>query len=64
MLLKELLIHNGLKQKWLANKMEVSEVTISTWCAGKSVPKKEHLLKLSELLNVRLIIENKAIKIS
>ena len=52
MLLKELLKAKGLKQKWLANKMGVSEVTVSNWCAGKSVPKKAHLQKLSELLEV------------
>lgn len=52
MLLKELLQAKGLKQKWLANKMGVSEVTVSSWCSGKSEPKKEHILKLSELLEV------------
>jgi transcriptional regulator with XRE-family HTH domain len=52
MLLKELLRSKGLKQKWLANKMGVSEVTVSSWCAGKSVPRKEHLKKLSELLDI------------
>ena len=52
MLLKELLKSKGLKQKWLANKMGVSEVTVSSWCAGKSVPRREHLQKLSELLEV------------
>jgi transcriptional regulator with XRE-family HTH domain len=54
MLLKELLKSKGLKQKWLASKIGVSEVTVSNWCAGKSVPKKAHLLKISELLDVPL----------
>ncbi len=52
MLLKELLKSKGLKQKWLADKIGVSEVTVSNWCAGKSVPKKEHLQRISELLDV------------
>jgi transcriptional regulator with XRE-family HTH domain len=52
MLLKELLKSKGIKQKWLAQKMGVSEVTVSTWCAAKSVPNKEHLQKLSELLDI------------
>ena len=52
MLLKELILSKGLKQKWLANKIGVSEVTVSNWCAGKSVPKKEHLKRISELLDV------------
>ncbi len=52
MLLKELLKSKGLKQKWLADKIGVSEVTVSNWCAGKSVPKKVHLQKISEILEV------------
>lgn len=52
MLLKELLKSKGIKQKWLAQKIGVSEVTVSIWCAGKTVPKKEHLIKLSDLLEV------------
>jgi transcriptional regulator with XRE-family HTH domain len=52
MLLKELLKSKGIKQKWIANKMGVSEVTVSNWCSAKSVPKKEHLQKLSELLEI------------
>lgn len=54
MLLKELLTSKGLKQKWLAGKMGVSEITVSSWCAGKSTPRKEHLQKLSELLEVHI----------
>lgn len=52
MLLKELLKTKGIKQKWLAARMGVSEVTVSNWCSGKSVPKKVHIQKLSELLEV------------
>ena len=52
MLLKELLKSKGLKQKWLANKMGVSEVTVSNWCSGKNEPKMENIQKLSEFLEV------------
>jgi len=52
MLLKELLKTKGIKQVWIANKLGVSEVTVSNWCSGKSVPKKSHLEKLSQLLDV------------
>lgn len=52
MLLKELLKSKGLKQKWLADKIGVSEVTVSNWCSDKSVPKKVHLQKISEILEV------------
>lgn len=52
MQLKELLKTKGIKQKWLADKIGVSEVTVSNWCGGKSVPRTEHLKELSKLLNV------------
>jgi transcriptional regulator with XRE-family HTH domain len=60
MLLKELLKSKGLKQNWLATKIGVSEVTVSNWCAGKSVPKKKHLQKISDILEVpvKTIINN------
>ena len=52
MILKELLKAKGIKQKWLAHKLGVSEVTVSMWCAAKSTPNKEHLQKLSDILDV------------
>ena len=52
MLLKELLKVKGVKQKWIAQKMGVSEVTVSNWCSDKVIPKKEHLQKLSDILDV------------
>jgi len=52
MLLKELLKSKGLKQKWLASKLGVSEVTVSNWCSSKSIPSQKNLKKLSEILNV------------
>jgi transcriptional regulator with XRE-family HTH domain len=52
MLLKVLLKSKGLKQQWLANKIGVSYVTVSNWCSGKSMPTKEHLQKISEVLEV------------
>lgn len=52
MLLKELLKARGLKQKWLAYKLGVSEVTVSNWMNEKSLPSKRSLLKISEALNI------------
>ena len=51
-LLKDLLKSKGIKQNWLANRMGVSEVTLSNWVKHKSIPTKKHLDKLGELLNV------------
>ena len=50
--LKSLLKSKGLKQIWLAEKLGVSEVTLSNWSSGKSIPNEENLNKLSELLDV------------
>jgi transcriptional regulator with XRE-family HTH domain len=50
--MKELLKSKGIKQKWLAHKLGVSEVTVSNWAKEKSYPSKKHLEKLSALLNI------------
>jgi transcriptional regulator with XRE-family HTH domain len=52
MVLKELINLKGVKQKWLAEKVGVSEVSLSNWCSGKSIPTKKHLQKISEVLDV------------
>jgi transcriptional regulator with XRE-family HTH domain len=52
MMLKELIKAKGIKQKWLALKLGVSEVTVSNWVKEKSIPTQKHLLKLSELLDI------------
>lgn len=54
MLLKELFKSKGIKQKWLAQKMGVSEVAVSNWVKEKSMPSQKNFQKLSELLNVPL----------
>ena len=41
-----------MKQKWLAQKIGVSEVTLSNWVNGKAVPKEKHLEKLCEILEI------------
>ncbi len=53
-MLKELLQSKGIKQKWLAAKLGVSEVTLSNWVKGKSSPHKKHLEKLCDILNIPL----------
>lgn len=51
-MLKEVITTRGVKQKWLAAKLGVSEVTVSNWCSGKAVPKAEHIEKLCSILQV------------
>ena len=54
MMLKEILKSKEVKQKWLAKKIGVSEVTLSNWAKGKSHPSKTNLIKLSHALNIDL----------
>ncbi|SFD21229.1 DNA-binding transcriptional regulator, XRE-family HTH domain [Algibacter lectus] len=53
-MLKELLRSKGVKQKWLANKIGVSEVSVSNWVKGKSEPTLKNYQKISEVLNIPL----------
>ena len=51
-MLKEIIKAKGLKNKFISQKLGVSEVTVSNWVQGKSTPIKKHLEKLSQLLDV------------
>lgn len=53
-MLKELLRSKGVKQKWLANKIGISEVSVSNWVKGKSEPTLKNYQKISEALNIPL----------
>jgi ribosome-binding protein aMBF1 (putative translation factor) len=53
-MLGDLIKTRGIKQKWLAAKIGVSEVTVSNWCSGNTMPNNEHLKKLSTILDVDL----------
>lgn len=62
MRLKGVLINKGIKQKWLAERIGVSQVTMTNWVKGKSIPSKKNIEKLCEVLNVTvkdLLIDNK-----
>lgn len=45
---------SGLKQKEIAKRMGVSEITISRYCAGTQAPSTANLQMLSSILNVPL----------
>lgn len=51
-MLKEIIKAKGLKNKFISQKLGVSEVTVSNWVQGKSTPSKKYLEKLSQLLEV------------
>ena len=52
MVLKELIKSKGFKQKYIAEKIGVSEVTLSNWVKGKALPTEENIKKLSQILDV------------
>ncbi|MGC9354804.1 MAG: helix-turn-helix transcriptional regulator [Mariniphaga sp.] len=54
MKLKTLLDEKGIKQKWLAQKLGVSEVTVSSWCLGRSKPRDKHVERISILLETSI----------
>ena len=50
MLLKELLKSKGVKQNWLAQRIGVSQVTMSNWVKGKSSPSKKTCLPMGFII--------------
>jgi transcriptional regulator with XRE-family HTH domain len=51
-MLKDIIKVKGVKQKWLAQKLGVSEVTVSNWVKEKSIPNPKHTEKICEILNI------------
>lgn len=60
-MLQKLIQTRGIKQKWLAQQIGVSEVTISNWVRGNHKPTEENLKKISEVLNMDLQLLKDAI---
>ena len=52
--IKQILELRGLKQKWLADKIGVTEVTISNWVNNKTYPSIETLLSISTVLKIEV----------
>ncbi len=52
--IKQVLEIRGLKQKWLADKMGVTEVTISNWVNNRTYPSIETLISISKILKIEL----------
>lgn len=59
--LQQLIQTRGVKQKWLAQQIGVSEVTISNWMRGNYKPTDENLKKIAEVLNMDLQLLKDAI---
>lgn len=52
--LRDILEAKGLTNKWIANEMGVSEMTVSRWSTNKVQPPMAQFLRLSILLDVEL----------
>ena len=50
--LKEILRKQGRKKKWLAEKLGVQRLAVTTWCGNKKCPNSETLSRIAELLGI------------
>ncbi|MGV0997122.1 helix-turn-helix transcriptional regulator [Empedobacter falsenii] len=50
--LKIVLAENDKTNKWLAEKLGKSEVTVSRWCTNEVQPSVETMVLIAELLNI------------
>ncbi len=60
--LKVVLVEQEKTNKWLAEKLDKNETTVSRWCTNEVQPSLETLIQISELLQIdvkELIISNK-----
>lgn len=63
--LKAVLAEQGKTNKWLAEKLDKNETTISRWCTNEVQPSMENLVEIAKLLSVdvrELINSTKAVK--
>lgn len=59
---KNLIIEKGLRLKWIAEKLGVSDRSLQAWLIGKTKPKKPTVMALAQVLGVRaedLLMEKK-----
>lgn len=50
--LKVVLVEKGKTNKWLAEKLDKNETTVSRWCTNEVQPSLETLIQISEMLNI------------
>tara|TARA_B100000963_G_C22586161_1_gene653205 strand:+ start:1314 stop:1535 length:222 start_codon:yes stop_codon:yes gene_type:complete len=50
--LKECLVERDLSQKWLADCLSISTVTVNLWCKNKSQPPLKKIFEISKVLNI------------
>lgn len=52
--LKVVLVEKNLSSKWLAEKLNKNEATISRWCTNDVQPTLKTLVKIAELLKINV----------
>lgn len=52
--LKVVLVEKNLSSKWLAEKLDVNEATVSRWCTNDVQPKLKTLVKIAEVMKVKV----------
>ena len=50
--IKVALVEQGKTNKWLAEKLDKNETTVSRWCTNEVQPSLETLIQISEMLNI------------
>lgn len=60
--IKIVLVEQGRTNKWLAEKLDKNNTTVSRWCTNEMQPSLETLVKIAEVLSVdarELIVSTK-----
>jgi putative transcriptional regulator len=52
--LKVVLVEKNLSSKWLAEKLDVNEATVSRWCTNHVQPKLKTLVRIAEVIEVKV----------
>ncbi|WP_296385359.1 helix-turn-helix transcriptional regulator [Winogradskyella sp.] len=52
--LKLVLVENDKSNKWLAEKMQKSETTVSNWCTNSRQPSVPTLIQMADVLGVEV----------
>lgn len=50
--IRDVLAEKQLTSKWLAERLEKSENTVSKWCSNKVQPSLENLIEIAKILDI------------
>ena len=52
--IKEAILNSGLKQKFIADKLGVSEISLSYWISGTRNPSRDHVKNLAKICRCKI----------